>query len=114
MQAAAVGVEEGNDLKGRHLCVEDVGILEVVLPYLLDRIPEEFGCAAISRLVADVVVEASFVGRLSTNADDRGCVVRNRAVVEREAGGDGEAYPAMIGLVPRGVCEDAHEGMDPP
>ncbi len=43
MQPPAVGVEEGDDLEGRHLRVEGVGVLEVVVPDLVDNFPQELG-----------------------------------------------------------------------
>ncbi len=114
VEATGVGVEEGDDVEGRHLCVEGVGVLEVVVPDLLDGIPEEFGCAAFGRLVASVVVEACFVGRLRTNANDHGGVVRDAPVVEWETDGNDEGVTAMVGGVPRGLREESNEGMDPP
>ncbi len=39
MQAAAVGVEEGHDLDGRDLCVEGLGVFEIVVPDLIDHVP---------------------------------------------------------------------------
>ncbi len=36
VEPLAVGVEEGDDLEGRHLRIEVVGVLEVVVPDLVD------------------------------------------------------------------------------
>ncbi len=36
VQPPAVGVKEGDDLEGRHLFIERVGILEVIVPDLVD------------------------------------------------------------------------------
>ncbi len=36
VEPMAVGVKEGDDLKGRHLCVKGVGVLEAVVPDLVD------------------------------------------------------------------------------
>jgi hypothetical protein len=36
MQTPAVGIKEGDDLEGRHLRIENVGILEVIIPNLID------------------------------------------------------------------------------
>ncbi len=38
VEPPAVGVEEGDDLVGCYLCVEDVGILEVVVPHLINNL----------------------------------------------------------------------------
>ncbi len=62
MEPPAVGVEEGHDLKGQHLCIEGISILEVVVPDLVDYLAEKFGGAALSRLLAGVVVKAGAMG----------------------------------------------------
>ena len=36
MESPAVSVEEGDYLEGRHLCIEGVGVLEVVVPDLVN------------------------------------------------------------------------------
>ena len=38
MQTPTVGIEEGDDFQGRHLCVEGFGIFEVVVPDLIDYV----------------------------------------------------------------------------
>jgi hypothetical protein len=38
-----------------------VGILEIVVPYLVDRLTKELGSAMLSRLIPGVVVEAGLV-----------------------------------------------------
>ncbi len=62
METAAVGIKKGHDFEGRHLCVEGVGILEIVVPYLVDRLTKELGGAMLGRLVPGVVVEVGLVG----------------------------------------------------
>jgi len=70
MQAAAVGIEEGHDLDGRDLCVEGLGVFEIVVPDLIDHVAKEFCNATFGRFVTGLVNEAGFVGRLRTNSDD--------------------------------------------
>ena len=114
MKAPAVGVEEGDDLEGRHLRVEGVGVLEVVVPDLVDDFPQELGGPALGRLETGVVIEAGFVGRLRANADDRGGGVVDSPVVEREADGAFERVAAVVGGVTHGIGDDGREGMDAP
>ena len=114
VQPSAVGVEEGDDFKGRHLCVEGVGVLQVVVPDLVDDFTQELGGSAFGRLEAGVVVKAGFVGRLRANANDRGGIVRDAAVVEREADGAFERVAAMVGSVPHAIRDDGCEGVDAP
>ncbi len=40
MKLSADGVEEGHDVNGRDLCVEGVGIFEVVVPNLINNVAE--------------------------------------------------------------------------
>jgi hypothetical protein len=43
MDPPAVGLEVGHDFKGRDLCIESLGILQVVVPILVNNVAEEFG-----------------------------------------------------------------------
>ncbi len=70
MKPSAVGVKEGHDVDGHDLCVEDVGVFEVVVPNFIDDIVENLGHASLGRLVTGIVIEAGFVGGLHTNAID--------------------------------------------
>ncbi len=113
VEPPAVGVEEGHDLEGRHLSVEGVGIHEVVVPDFINGVTEKFGGPALGCLVTAKVVEAGFVGRFCADANDCGGIIDDGATVERQAermdkGG------AMIRNIPCRVCEEAHEGIDPP
>jgi hypothetical protein len=114
VEATGVGVEEGHDVKGRQLRVEGVGVLEVVVPDLVDGVPEELSGAALGRFVGGKVIEAGFVGRFRSDTNDRGGVVRDAPVVEWEPGGNGEGVTAMVGGIPRGLHEESNKGMDPP
>jgi hypothetical protein len=62
MRTAAVGIEKGHDFEGRHLCVEGVGVLEIIVPYLVDCLTKELGGAMLGRLLSGVVVEVGLVG----------------------------------------------------
>ena len=114
VETPAVGVEEGDDLEGRHLRVEGVCVLEVVVPDLVDDFPQELGGPAFGRLETGVVVEAGFVGRLRANANDRGGNVRDASVVEREADGAFELVAAMVGSIPHAICDDGLREWTPP
>ncbi len=114
VQPPAVGIEERDDFEGRHLCVEGVGVLEVVVPDLVNDFTKELGRPALGRLEAGVVVKAGFVGRLRANANDRGGIVLDAAVVEQEADGAFERVAAMLSGVPHAIRDDGREGVDSP
>ncbi len=61
MEPPTVGIKEGNDLEGRHLSVEGVGILEVVVLDFVDGFGEKFGIPALGRLATGKVIEAGFM-----------------------------------------------------
>ncbi len=63
MQIPAVGVEEGDDVKCRGLCIEGIGILEVIVPHLVDDITEELGNARLCCLETSVVIEGKIYGQ---------------------------------------------------
>jgi hypothetical protein len=67
MQPPAVDVEVGHDFEGHYLHIESPGILQVVVPNLVDDVAEEFGDATFGCLIAGIVVEARFVGSLGAN-----------------------------------------------
>ncbi len=106
MYTPAVGVKVGHDFEGRDLRIECLGILQVILPNLVDNILEEFGDATLGRLVAGIVIEAGFVGSLGANMDNSHGVVGNVPVVEGEAGRPDELGVAMVGFVLGGLHED--------
>ncbi len=54
------------------------------------------------------------MGRLRANANDRGGIVFNARVVERETDGAFEGVAAMFGGVPHVVCDKGCEGVDSP
>ena len=69
MQPPAVGVKEGHNVDGRDLCVEGIGVFEIVVPDLINDIVKKFGDATLGCFVTGIVIEAGFVGRLCTNLD---------------------------------------------
>ncbi len=85
MEPTAVGIEEGDDLKGRHLCVKGVGVLEVVVPDLVDSLAKEIGGPSLSRLITGVVVKAGLMGQFCMDTNDRGGIAGNAAIVEGQA-----------------------------
>ncbi len=87
MQPPAVGVEEGHDVVGRDLRVERLGILEIIVPDLVDEVTKEFCDALFNHLVTGVVVKAGVMGGLCSNADDCCGIVGNVFVVVGEADG---------------------------
>jgi hypothetical protein len=112
MQPPAVGVEEGLDVACRDLCVERLGILEIVVPDLVDNVTKEFCDASFSHLITGVVNRAGFMGSLCLNADDCCGVVGKVFVVVGEADGPDKLGVAMVGFVLGGIREDGREGMD--
>ncbi len=70
MQPPAVGVSVGCDLKGSDLCVESLGVLQVVVPNLINNVVEELGNTTFGCFVAGIVIKAGFVEGLGMNTDD--------------------------------------------
>ncbi len=114
MKSPAVGIEEGDNFKGRHLRVKGVGILEVFEPDLVNGFLEEFGGPTLCRLVAGIVVKAGFVGRFCSNANNRGGVVCDVTVIEWQSDGAFERIAAMVSGVRHCIQQDGREGVDPP
>ena len=61
--------QEGHNVDGRDLCVEGIGVFEIVVPDLINDIVKKFGNATLGCFVTGIVIEAGFVGRLCTNLD---------------------------------------------
>ncbi len=114
VKTLSVDVLEGNDVKGRYLCVEGVSILEVIVPDLLHSVTEELGSAALGCFVTGVVFEAGFVGQLCIDRNDCGGIVHDGAIVKRQTIGANKRVASMIGGIPHCVYEDGSEGVDPP
>ena len=112
MRPPAVGVKEGHDVVGSDLCVEGIGVFEIVVPDLVNDIAKEFGKAMFGRFLTGVVIEAGFMGRLCTNPADCCGVVNNVFIVEGEAGGTYKFCVAKFSFVLGGLREDGREGMD--
>ncbi len=100
MKSPAVGIEEGDNFKGQHLRVEGVGVLEVFEPDLVDGFAEKFGGPTLRCLVAGIVIKAGFVGCFCLNVNNRGGVVRDATIVERQSDGAFERIATKVG----GVC----------
>ena len=111
MKPSAVGIKEGHDVNGHDLCVEGVGVFEVVVPNLVNNITEKLGHTLFGHLITGVVIESGFVGGLCTNANNCRGVVSNRLVVEWETS---RAYKfgAMAGFVLDSLGEDGCEGVN--
>ncbi len=62
VEPPTVGVEEGHDLEGQHLRIEGISVLEVVVPDLVNYLAEEFGSAALGRLIAGIVIKMGIMG----------------------------------------------------
>jgi hypothetical protein len=111
MQPPAVGIKGGHDVAGRDLRVEHHGILEIVIPDLIDDVMKEFCDASFGPLVTGVVIKAGFMGSLCLNVDDCYGIVGDVFVVEGEADGPDKLGVAMVGFVLGGIHEDGREGM---
>jgi hypothetical protein len=111
MQPPAVGIKVGHDFKGLDLCVESLGILQVIEPNLVNNIVEKFCGATFSCFVSGVVGEAGFVGSLSMNTDGPG-IVNNVPVIEGKVGRPDKLGGTMVSFVLGGLCEDGYERMD--
>jgi hypothetical protein len=112
MKASAVGVKEGHDVDGRDLCVEGVGVFEVVVPNFIVNAVEKLGHTSLSCLVTGIVIKAGFVGGLRMNANDCHGVISNSLVIEWEKS---RAYKfgTMVGFVLDSLGEDGREGVNP-
>jgi hypothetical protein len=111
MQPPAVGIKVGHDLKGHDLCVESLGILQVVVLNLVNNVMEEFGNATFGCFVAGVVIKAGFVGGLGANTDNGRGFIGNVPLIEREAGRPDKLKGAMVSFVLGGLHEDGCERM---
>ncbi len=83
VEPSAVGVEEGHDVNSEYLCIKGICVLEVGVPSLVHRGEEEFGCAALGRFVAGIVVKSGTVGCFPADSDDGQRIFGNIFVVER-------------------------------
>jgi hypothetical protein len=112
MKPSAVGMEEGHDVDGRDLCVEGVGVFEVIVPNFINDVAKKLGHALFGRLVTGIVIKSGFVGGLRTNANDCCGIVSNCLVIER---GTSWAFKfgTMVGFVLDSLGEDGHEGVNP-
>ncbi len=71
-----ISIEEGHDVHSHDPHVEGLGVLEIVVPDLLNGFAEEFGNTPLGCLVTGVVIKTGLVGRFRFGADDgRGVIV---------------------------------------
>jgi hypothetical protein len=112
MKPSTIGIKEGHDVDGSDLCVEGVGVIEVVVPKFINNVVEKLGHALLGHLVTGVVIKPGFVGSLRTNANDCPGVVSNHLVVEWETSW-AYKFGTMVGFVLDSLGEDGHEGVNP-
>jgi hypothetical protein len=112
MKPSTVGIKEGHDVNGRDLCVEGVGVFEVIVPNFINDITEKLGHASFGHLVTGVIIKSGFVGGLCANANNRRGIVSNHLVVEWETS---RAYKfgTMVRFVLDSLGEDGCEGVNP-
>ncbi len=82
VEATTVQVEERHDFKGGNLCVEGFRVLWVVVPHLVDRIPEELSTATFGRFVVVEVFKFGLVGCFRTDADHSRGIISDEFVLE--------------------------------
>jgi hypothetical protein len=109
MQPPAVGVKVSHDFEDHDLFIGSLGILQVVVPNLVNNVAEEFGNDTFGCFVAGIVVKAGFVGRHGANTDHSYGIVGNVPVVEREARRPDELGGTMVGFILGGLHEDGPE-----
>ncbi len=112
IKLSAVGIKEGYDVDGRNLCVEGVGIFQVVIPNFINNIAEKFGHALLGRLVTGIVIKSGFVGILCMNASNSRDVIRDSLVIEWETS-RAYTFGTMVGFVLDSLGEDGREGVNP-
>ena len=61
MDSTAVGIKVSHDFQCSDLCVEGIGILQVIDLEIVDHFPEEPGHPALRRLETGIVVDKGFV-----------------------------------------------------
>jgi hypothetical protein len=112
MQPPAVGVKVSNDFKGRDLHIESLGVLQVIVPNLVNDVVEEFGNATFGCFIAGIVIKVGFVGGPGRNTDDGCGIVGDVPVIEGETRRPDKLGCAMVGFVLGGLCDDSRERMD--
>jgi hypothetical protein len=112
MQLPAVGIKVGHDLKGRDLCVERLGVLQVFVPNLINDVVEELGNTTFGYFVAGIVIKAGFVGNLGANMDNGRGAISDVPFVKGESGRPDKLGATMVGFVIGRLQEDGREGMD--
>ena len=77
MESTAVGVKVSHDLQSNDLCVEGVGIFQVVDPEIVDSLPEESCHPAFCRFETGIVVDEGFASGFSLHPCDCSRIVRD-------------------------------------
>jgi hypothetical protein len=111
MKPSAVGIKEGHDVDGRDLCVEGVGVFDVIVPSFIYDIVEKLRHASLGCLVTGVVIKSGFIGGLRTNTNDYRGIISNCLVVEWETSRAYE-FGTMVGFVLDSLGEDGCEGVN--
>ena len=109
VKPSAAGIQIQDDIEGCFLCVEGVSIFEVIVPDLIDGFTKELSSALFSRFVAGKVIQAGLVSSLCSNMEDRGSIVQDGAVVERESSWPAEGLATVLVRVLHGICDNGLE-----
>ncbi len=111
MKPSTDGIKGGHDVNGHDLCVEGVGIFEVVVPNLINNVAKKHGHILFGRLVTGVVIMSGFVGSLCTNVNNCRGIVSNHLVVEWETSRVYK-FGTMVSFVLDSLGEDGCEGVN--
>ena len=112
MKPSTDGVKGGHDVDGHDLCIEGVGIFEVVVPNLINNIAKKHGHILFGRLVTGLVIMSGFVGSLCTNVNNWCGAISNCLVIEWETR-RASKFGTIVGFVFDSLGEDGHEGVNP-
>ncbi len=107
MKPSAVSIKERHDVNGCDLCVEGVGVFEVIVPNLINNV----GHTLFVRLITGVVIKSGFCGSLYMNVKNCHGIVSDRLVVERETG-RAYTFGTMVGFVLDSLGEDGCQGVN--
>jgi hypothetical protein len=112
MWPPTVGIEVGHDLKGHDLCVELLGVFQVIIPNLVNNNCKETWQRHVWLLCSWISLKVGFVGGLGANTDDGCGIVGNVPVIEGEVRRPDKHGAAMVGFVLGSLRKDGHEEMD--
>jgi hypothetical protein len=106
-----VGINEDHDFDGRDLCLDGLGVFEIIVPELIDNVAKKFSDTAFSRLVTGIVVEAGFMSCLCVYTNDCCGIIGNIFTIEGEANGLDKLGVAMAEFVFDSIHKDGSEGV---